>query len=71
MNELHKLTDEQLKQLKDSLINDPGHEIFGQLRQEEHSNFSFDILRDLTHAIVDILSKKLPQEVNFNPQKLE
>lgn len=32
MGELHKLNDEQLKQLKESMINDPGHEIFNTLR---------------------------------------
>ena len=62
LNELHKLNEEQLKQVKESMINEPGHEIYGILRTEaeEYGHFSFDILRDLIHAMVDILSKKLP-----------
>jgi hypothetical protein len=71
LNELHKINEEQLKQLKESLVNEPGHEIYETLRDEPQEGFSFDILRDLLHAIVDVLSKKLPQDVNFNPQKLE
>jgi hypothetical protein len=74
LNELHKLNDEQLKQVKQSLIQSPGHSVYEDLRDSADfsgCSFDFEILSNLLLDIVDILARKLPQEVNFNNAKLE
>jgi hypothetical protein len=54
------------------MINNPGHDIFNHLR--DHTRFPFfqaDLFRDICNFFVEILTKKLSQEVNFNAQKLD
>jgi hypothetical protein len=54
------------------MLANSGHTIYNTLRDNpSFSRFSYDILSDTLSNIVDILAKKLPQEVNFNPAKLE
>jgi hypothetical protein len=72
INEIHKLNEEQLKQLKESLIQDSGHFFLKDFEktyavEQFHSKF----IETIQSNIVDILSKKLPTEINFNNAKLE
>jgi hypothetical protein len=71
--ELHKLNDDQLRLVKQSLIDFPGHRIFKDIIQApEHSReVSGELLKTMLCNLVDILAKKLPPEVNFNNSKLE
>lgn len=71
--ELYKLNEEQLKQVKQSFIENPGHRIMRDIlrRQNYQSYLDQGLLTLVLSNIFDILSKKLPQEVNFNNSKLE
>lgn len=71
-NELHKLSDEQLLQVKNAILANSGHSIYNTLRDNPaFSRFNYQLLNDTLSNIVDILAKKLPQEVSFNPTKLD
>jgi hypothetical protein len=54
------------------MIKSSGHRIYNQLREDPNFTvFSYNILRDMIANVVDILAKKLPQDINFNSSKLE
>ena len=60
LNEIHKLTEEQLKHFKQVFIDHPGHFIIDDLRKDKVEAFDQEISNHLISSILDILSKKLP-----------
>ena len=60
-----------MKQFKQVFIDYPGHFIIEDLRKDKAEVFDQEIANHLISSIIDILSKKLPQDVNFNNAKLE
>ena len=73
LNDLHKLTDEQLRAFKDTLISSPGHFVYRKLQNPDYSHhyLDFELLKSLLFVVVDIMAKKLPADVVLNNQKLE
>jgi hypothetical protein len=71
LNEIHKLNEDQLKHFKQVFIENPGSFALDDLNKEKLDGYDREIAHNLLATIVDILSKKLPQDVNFNNAKLE
>jgi len=54
------------------MINEPGHSVINLIRDFYNmEDISYDFLKNLISNIVDIITKRLPSEVNFNPTKLD
>lgn len=50
-----------------------GHKIYNILRNKKEfmPEFNYEMLEDLITIIVDIICKKIPSEININPNKLD
>lgn len=56
------------------MIDNPGHFIYKNLMRDESyqtPDFNSELISILLSDIIDILSKKLPTEINFNNSKLD
>ena len=55
------------------MVENSGHRVFRMILSNTFDGFKFDeqLFTDITSNIVDILTKKLPADVNFNPTKLD
>ena len=74
LNELHKVDENNLKLIKNSMNDHPGSFVLRIMKNDPdfiEGLFNFDLIAQLQNMIVDILSKKLPSEVSFNNAKLE
>lgn len=75
LNELHKLNEDQLKQLKDCLLEHPGHFILRKLLSPAFNTAGVDyagVGRSLISSLIDLISKKnLPSEMPFSNKQLD
>lgn len=74
LTDLHKMNEDQLKQLKDCMLEHPGHLIFKKLLRPQfnHNTVEYErIGRVLINHIVDIAAKKLPVDLPFSNKQLE
>lgn len=69
--DLSKLNEEQLQQIRHSVIQHPGHLIFQSIRNSGQDQALAEIYESVILNIVDILSKKVSQDINFNLAKLD
>ena len=68
---MHKLDENNLKAVKDSISSTTGYLSVLRVQPNDYSYASSTMLSTVLKVIVDILSKKLPADVNFNNAKLE
>lgn len=75
MNDIHKVTDENIKAIFEALKNSSGHTAFTILNNDvkHHSNdqISSELFEDFHHVLTSILTKRLPADINFSSSKLD
>jgi hypothetical protein len=74
LEQLPKLNDEQVKQLKDCMFEHPGHFIFKKLLNHEYNQgvVPYDTIgRSLLSTLVDIACKKLPADLPFSNKQVD
>jgi hypothetical protein len=72
--QLTKLNEDQVKQLKDCMFEHPGHFIFKKLLKHEYNQGQVryeTIGRTLLGALVDIACKKLPGDLPFSNKQID
>lgn len=74
LEQLPKLNEDQLRQLKDCMFEHPGHFILKKLQQPQFNNGIVDyekIGKTIISALVDIAAKKLPSDLPFSNKQLD
>lgn len=74
MDQLPKYNDDQLKQLKDSISENPGHFIFQRLRDPKFNTRNLDYSRAvqvIVSSLLDIASKKIQVDHPYSNKQLE
>lgn len=71
LGDLHKLDENNIKAVKDSISSNIGYISVNRVQSNDVTEATTYSLTNFLKVIVDILSKKLPADVNFNNAKLE
>jgi hypothetical protein len=74
LDQLPKYNDDQLKQLKDSITENPGHFIFQRLRDPSFNTSHYDYSRAcgaIISSLLDIASKKIQVDHPYSNKQLE
>lgn len=75
LSDLHKLNEDQLKQLKDCILEHPGHFIFRKLLRLPFNSGNLveyeKIGRIIISAIIDVAAKKFPGDLPYSNKQLD
>jgi hypothetical protein len=74
LHDMHKLPEEHLKQLKESILEHPGHFILRKLLNPDFNQGAVDYLaigKSVISALVDIAAKKLPSDITLSNKQLD
>lgn len=71
---MHKLNEDQLHQVKDCMLEHPGHLIFRKLQNPAFNQGVLDyshIVKTLVYGLMDVAAKKLPSDLPFSNKQLD
>lgn len=74
LDALHKLNEDQLKQVKESMVENPGHFILKRLQTAKFNQGVLDykkVASALINTIVDITAKKVPADLPYSTKQLD